>query len=168
MSRRAWYLLVGVAFAVHNGEEALAAGRLLEFMQAHAPAFVGALYAGITISELQTSLLMLTAIGFFVSALAASSPRSPASAFGMMVFAAVLALNGLLHIGLSVTSRSYMPGVVTALLITLPLSMLLLLRARREAWTSTWVFWAVVPAAVLIHGPVLVSFLQTSLLVLRE
>ena len=168
MSRRAWYLLVGVAFAVHNGEEALAAGRLLEFMRAHAPAFVGALYAGITISELQTSLLMLTALGFVVSALAASSPRSSASACGMMVFAAVLALNGLLHIGLSMTSRSYMPGVVTALLITLPLSMLLLLRARREAWTSTWVFWAVVPAAVLIHGPVLVSFLQTSLLVLRE
>jgi heme/copper-type cytochrome/quinol oxidase subunit 4 len=167
MSRRAWYLLVGVAFAVHNSEEAFAAGRLLTFMQSYAPAFVRGFYAGITIAELQINLIILTALGFAVSMAAASSRGSSASVFAMLVLAAVLALNALLHVGFSIGTRSYMPGVMTALLITLPLSLLLLVKARREAWLPTSAFWAVVPAAVFVHGPVLAVFLRISLLLLR-
>jgi hypothetical protein len=56
-----------------------------------------------------------------------------------------------------------MPGLVTALLITLPVSLLLLRRARQETWVSTAAFWAVMPVAVLIHGPLLVAFLGGTL-----
>jgi hypothetical protein len=168
MSRRSRYLLVGFAFALHNGEEALTARRMLQFMRSEAPGFLRDFYAGITVFELQANLLILTVLGFVVTAVAVRSSSSFASAFGMMVFAALLALNALLHIGLSIASRSYMPGLVTALLITLPVSALLLLRAKHEAWVSTSAFWAVIPVAALVHGPVLGAFLRTSLLLMRE
>ena len=125
-------------------------------------------YAGITVFELQANLLILSALGFVVAAVAVRSSSASASAFGMMVFAALLGLNALLHIGLSIASRSYMPGLVTALLTTLPVSALLLHRARREAWVSTPAFWAVLPAAAVIHGPALGTFLRTTLLLMRQ
>jgi heme/copper-type cytochrome/quinol oxidase subunit 4 len=168
MSRRSCYLLVGVAFALHNGEEALTARRLLRFMQAEAPAVLGDVYAGLTVVDLHASLLILTVLGLVVTAVAVRSSATSAAAFGMMVFAAVLGLNAFLHLGLSIAAWSYMPGVATALLITLPVSALLLRRAKQEAWVSTPAFWAVLPAAVLIHGPALAMFLGASSLLLRE
>lgn len=168
MSRRSWYLLVGFAFAVHNGEEALTARRLLRFMQSDAPGFVRDFYAGITVGELQASLLVLTVLGVVVTGVAMRSSTTSASAFGMMVFAALLGLNALAHIGLSIASRSYMPGVATAVSITLPVSALLLLRGKHEAWVSTSAFWAVVPVAAVLHGPGLGAFLRASLLLMRE
>lgn len=168
MSRPSCYLLVGFTFALHNGEEALTARSLLRFMQSDAPGFLRDFYAGITVFELQANLLILTVLGFVVTAVAVRFSTISASAFGMMVFAALLGLNALLHIGLSIASRSYMPGLVTAVLITLPVSVLLLLRAQHEAWVSTSAFWAVMPVAAVIHGPVLGTFLRTSLLLMRE
>ena len=168
MSRSAWYLLVGLAFAVHNSEEGLAAGRLLEFLQSDAPRFLRELYAGITVFELQVGLIVLTALGIVVTAVAVRSSTASASAFGMMVFAAVLGLNAVAHIGLSIAARSYVPGLVTAIVITLPVSVLLLLRARREAWLSTSVFWAIFPVAALVHGPLLAAFLRISLMLLGD
>lgn len=168
MSRSAWYLLVGLAFALHNGEEALAAWRLLEFLQSDAPRFLREFYAGITVFELQVGLIILTALGIVVTVVTVRSPTASASAFGMMVFAAVLGLNAVAHIGLSIAARSYVPGLVTAIAITLPVSVLLLLRARREAWVTPSVFWAVLPVAVLVHGPLLAAFLQISLMLLGD
>lgn len=168
MSRSAWYLLVGLAFALHNSEEGLAARRLLEFLQSHAPRFLREFYAGITVFELQVGLIILTALGIVVTAVAVRSSTASASAFGMMVFAAVLGLNAVAHIGLSIAARSYMPGLVTAIVLTLPVSVLLLLRARREAWVTTSVFWAAFPVAALVHGPLLAAFLQISLMLLGD
>lgn len=168
MSRSAWYLLVGLAFAVHNTEEALQARRLLEFVQSHAPRFLREFYAGITVFELQVGLIILTALGIVVTVITVRSSTASASVFANMVFAAVLGLNAVAHIGLSIAARSYMPGLVTAIVITLPVSVLLLLRARREAWVSTPVFWAVLPVAALVHGPLLAAFLRISLMLLRQ
>lgn len=167
MSRRAWFLLVGAAFTLHNGEEALAAPRLLEFMLTRGPGFLRDFYAGVTPSELQASLLILTALGLVVTAAATRAPAAPASAFAMMVFAALLGLNAVAHLGLAVVARAYMPGLVTALLINLPLSTMLLLHARREGWVSRAAFWAVIPVGLVLHGPVLAAFLRMNIALLR-
>jgi hypothetical protein len=58
MSRRSWYLSLGLALALHNGEEALRATHMLQFMQSDAPGFLRDVYAGITVPELQGSLLI--------------------------------------------------------------------------------------------------------------
>jgi uncharacterized membrane protein YoaK (UPF0700 family) len=166
-NRRWRYLLTALAFAVHNGEEALAAERLLDFARTRAPSFLRDFYAGITPSELQASLLILTAVGLVVTAIAARSPGAPGSAFAMTVFAALLGLNAVAHIGLAFVARSYMPGLMTALLINLPLSATLILHARRETWVSPAALWAVFPVGVVLHGPVLAAFLRMNIAMLR-
>ena len=168
MSRRSWYLILGLALALHNGEEALRATYLLHFMQTDAPGFLRDVYAGITVSELQGSLLILTAIAFLGIVVATVFSSAAASAFGMMVLAALLGLNAVFHIVLSIQTETYMPGLITAVLISLPVSVTLLVRARQQRWVSAAAFWAVLPVAVLIHGPVLDAIFRVSLRLMRE
>ena len=168
MSRRSWYLILGLALALHNGEEAVRAARMLQFMQSDAPGFLREVYAGTTVSELQGSLVILTAIALFGVVVAAGFSAAAASAFGMMVLAALLGLNAIFHIALSIQAGAYMPGLVTALLISLPVSITLLVRARHQRWVSARAFWAVLPVAILIHGPVLSAVFTLSLGLMRE
>ena len=167
LSRRSCYSLTGIAFAIHNGEEALTAAGMLRFMQEESPVFLRSFYAGVTVIELQTNLLILTILGFVATAIAIRYSTSAASGFGMLVFAALLGLNAFLHISLSIASWSFMPGLITALLISLPVSSLLLFRGKHEAWVSAPAFWAVIPVAAVVHGPVLGAFLRTSLMLMR-
>ena len=168
MSRRSWYLILGLALALHNGEEALRATEMLHFMQSDAPGFLRDVYAGITISELRGSLLILTAIAFLGIVVAAVFSSAAASAFGMMALAALLGLNAVFHIVLSIQAGAGMPGLVTALLISLPVSATLLRRARQQRWVSARAFWTVLPVAVLIHGPILDAVFRVSLRLMRD
>jgi hypothetical protein len=59
--------------------------------------------------------------------------------------------------------NGYAPGLLTALLINLPFSLYLLRRATRERWVSHRAMWALLPGALLMHGPLL-----SALLVLTE
>jgi hypothetical protein len=136
MSRRSAYLLVGVSFAIHNAEEGFAARRFIDFMQSRAPDFLREVYAGITVPELQVNLLILTMLGLGVTLVTMRTHMSPVSALAMIMFAVLLGLNALAHAGLSIFARVYMPGLITALVINLPVSVMLLRRARREAWVS--------------------------------
>jgi hypothetical protein len=160
--------MLGLAFALHNGEEAIGAAHMLQFMQSDAPGFLRDAYAGITVSELQGSLLILTGLVFLGIAVAAVFPAAAASAFGMMVLAALLGLNAIFHIVLSIQAGAYMPGLLTALLISLPVSAALLVRARQQRWVSARAFWTVLPLAILIHGPVLDVIFRVSLGLVRE
>ena len=168
MSRRSWYLILGLALALHNGEEALRAPQMLHFMQSNAPGFLRDAYAGITVAELQGSLLILTGIVFLGIVVAAIFSAAAASAFGMVVLAALLGLNAVFHIILSIQAETYMPGLVTALLISLPVSAALLVRARQQRWVSAGAFWTVLPVAVMIHGPVMDAIFRGSLSLIRR
>ena len=159
MTRSSWYFLIGLAFALHNSEEAIAAPRMLAMMQARGPALLRAFYSGIEVSELRVSLFILTALGLFLTLLASRNEASTSSAYAMLVFAAVIGLNALMHIALAVTFRSYMPGLITAILLTLPLSLLVLARGFRERWVPTRAYWSIIPAAVVVHGPLLAGFI---------
>lgn len=163
MSRRAWYLTVALAFAVHNAEEATAAPRMLNFMQSSASMGFGAFYQGITPSELRASLAVLTLLGVTVTAFAVRFPHRSRWAYTMLVFASVIGLNALAHVALSSMFRTYMPGLVTALMLTLPAAVMVLLRARHEKWVSSTAYWTALPMAIVIHGPVLVLFIRTAM-----
>lgn len=167
IGRRSWFLILGLAFGLHNSEEWLLAPQVLQFMQSDAPAFLRDVYAGITASELQGVLLILSAIVLVVTAIAAVFPAEAASAFGMMVLAAVLGLNAVFHIALFIQTGAYLAGLVTAVLISLPASATLLVRARQQRWMSARALWAIPPTAILIHGPVLDAFFALSLRVVR-
>ena len=162
MSRRFWYVAVVLAFALHNLEEAVAAPRMLDLLQSRGPGYLRAFYSGIDAFTLRTSLLILTVLAILVTLAAARRPNRPGSAYAMLVFGAVIGLNALAHVALAVALRAYMPGLATALLLTLPVSALLLTLAHRERWVSSPVFWTILPAAIVVHGPVLLGFIRIS------
>lgn len=167
MNRRIWYIAVAVAFAIHNLEEAVAAARLLAFMRSRAPAFLRDFCSGIAVTDLRVSLAILTIVGVVVAAIAARRPSGVTSAFAMLVFAAVIGVNAIAHIALTLAVRAYMPGLITAIVLTLPLAVLLLVRGRREGWVSSAAYWSVIPAAILVHGPVLAGFIRLSITIAR-
>jgi hypothetical protein len=167
MSRRSWYLILGLAWCLHNAEEMLLASQMLQFMQSDAPGFLRDFYAGITVSELQGILLILTAVLLVVIAISAVFAATAASAFAMMVLAALLGLNAVFHIVLFIQTGVYVPGLVTAVLVSLPVGAALLRQARRQRWTPGPAFWAALPVAVLVHGPVLDALFKVSLSLVR-
>lgn len=77
----------------------------------------------------------------------------------MLVFAAVMCLNGLAHAGFSIAWHSYMPGALTAVCVTIPVSLSLLIRSHREAWIAPSLRWTLAPAAIVVHGPVLAALI---------
>ena len=159
--------MIGVAFAVHNAEEAAAAPRMLEFMKFGAPAALRTFYQGITANELRVSLTILTLAGLVLTGLAIRRGLGPRWSYSMLVFAAVIGLNALGHVALSAIARTYIPGLVTALLLTLPVAIMVFVRARRDHWVSATAYWTAFPMALLIHGPVLILFVRTTLGALR-
>jgi hypothetical protein len=167
ISRRSWCVILGLAWILHDGEEWLLAPQMLRFMQSDAPGFLRNAYAGITVSELQAVLLILTAVLLVVIAIAAVPAASATSAFGIMVIAALLGLNAVFHIVLFIHTGIYLAGLVTAVLVSLPVAAGLLVQARRQRWTPAPGFWAAVPAALLVHGPVLDALFKVSLSVVR-
>ena len=167
ISRRWWYLILGFAFVLHNSEEWLLAPQMLQYMQSDAPGFLRDFYAGITVSELQGTLLILTAIVLVVIAMATVFTAAVASAFGMMVLAALLGLNAVFHIILFIQTGVYVPGLVTAVVVSLPAAAALLVRARQQRWTPGPAFWTVVPLAMVVHGPVLDLLFNVSLSLVR-
>src|SRR5262245_47214855 len=135
MNRRSWHLILALAFCVHNSEEWLLARQMLQFMQSDAPAFLRDIYAGITVSELQGVLLILTGVVLVVIAIAAVFAAATVSAFAVMVLAALLGLNAVFHIVMFIQTGIYLPGLVTAVLVSLPVAAALLMQARRRRWT---------------------------------
>lgn len=65
-------------------------------------------------------------------------------------FATIVTVNGLLHLGGSLLTQSYSPGVITGTLLWLPLGIYTLGRARRDL--SRRQLAAGVSAGVLLHG----------------
>ena len=167
ISRRWWYLILGLAFVVHNSEEVLLAPQMLRFMQSAAPGFVREFHAGITVSELQAVLLILTALVLMVIAIAVVFAAAPASAFALIALAALLGLNAVFHICLFIYTGVYSAGLATAVLVSLPVAAMLLVRARRQRWIPARAFWLAVPAAVLVHGPVVDWLFKASLSTVR-
>ena len=136
MTRRRWYWAIAVAFAVHNGEEAARAPLMLEFMQFRAPAFLRDTYTGVDESNLRLNLLILSLLVLGFATIATRAPHNRVWASVMLVFAGLIGLNALAHIGLSIAARTYMPGLLTAVFVTLPVSIAVLMRARRERWLN--------------------------------
>lgn len=167
LSRRSWCFILSFAWVLHNSEEWLLATQMLQFMQSDAPEFVRHVYAGITVPELRAVLLILTSVVLLVIATAASFASTVTAAFGTMVLAALLGLNAVFHIALFIDTGAYAPGLVTGVMVSLPIAVVLLVQARRQRWTPAPAFLAVVPAAFLVHGPVLDVLFRTGLSVVR-
>ena len=125
--------LFPIAVTLHNAEEAIWmpawTARHASQLPVHPPAA----------SELRLALLLLTVLAFAVTAL--SAKKGPQSVWAYLTFGYIVAMwvNVLApHLPASVIFFSYTPGVVTALLINLPVMSYLAVRAMAEQWVSGW------------------------------
>jgi hypothetical protein len=85
------------------------------------------------------AVVVLTLLAFTVTGLSAASGKQTVwtyLAFGYMV--SMLANVLIPHLALTVALRSYMPGVVTAVALNLPVLTLLVVLALREGYVSGW------------------------------
>jgi len=146
--------------AVHNAEEALFFPRYLPLVLGRLPEAWRVVAGPITLGQVWAALGLVTLIPFGLAAWAALRPRQAAPVWLLLLIQATLLLNVLWHVTAAVlVFEGYAPGAVTAVLLNLPFSVYLLRRAAREDWLSPRARWALLPGALLAHGPVLSGLL---------
>ena len=148
-------------FTLHNTEESLGAPAMVRQMQTQAPRFLRSFYSQVDVSDLRVGLGVLTLLGIALALIAIRTPRATGSAYAMLVFATVIGINAVAHIALSVIFRAYMPGLLTAILLCLPVAIALWYRVWKEAWISRTWLWTALPAGLLVHGPLLAGFIRS-------
>lgn len=93
-------------------------------------------------------------------AVADRHPSSPRALWVLLALETTVGLNVIAHVTSAlVLFRGYGPGLVTAILVNAPFVTYCFRRAARERWVSSAALWATIPAAVILHGPVLVGAL---------
>lgn len=115
--------LFPVALALHEGEE----WNILGWQQRN---FVG--IPAKTHASVRAFLVFFTLLGFLWTALAAWIHNPTIAAFVMLPLAAGAVLNVLQHLFYTLYFRQYAPGVITAVVVLLPISGYLTARAITE------------------------------------
>jgi uncharacterized protein with HXXEE motif len=160
MRPRSVIWLVPLLLAVHNAEEALFFPRYLPLVLSRLPAGWQAVIAPLTTGQVWSALAVVTLSAFGVAWWADRSPESTAALWLLLLIQATVLLNAVWHAAAAVVLfGGYAPGVVTALLLNLPFSIYLLHRAAAEHWLGRGGLWALVPGAILLHGPLLAALL---------
>jgi hypothetical protein len=139
--------LVPIFFALHNLEEA----PCIESWSKRLPV---KLPLAITTRQFVIAVTLLTLGGFFLTYIALEYLAKQSGYWIVLGIQAVMLFNAFIpHIATTIRFRMYSPGVVTAVLITLPFSYYLFRRAFAEnalSWTQFWVMLGIAPFAIVI------------------
>jgi hypothetical protein len=147
-----------VFFTLHNAEEALAFRMYLPRMGGFLPERFASVAATLSYPMMLVALATVSVLAFLVALAAATWPHSPLALWTLLTLEAVIALNVIAHVLTALLIfHGYGPGLVTALLINAPFAIYCFRRARRERWVSAAALGAVVPAALILHGPILLG-----------
>jgi hypothetical protein len=160
VSRRAAIWLVPVVLAVHNAEEAIAFRRFLPRLASSLPGPLGAIEQRLTFGSMLTVLVLVTLVAVAVALWSTIRPQSRLALWAVFAVVATIALNVGSHVvSAAAIVRAYAPGLVTAVLVNAPFTAYLVRRAARERWLSPRALAWTIPAALVLHGPVLVGTL---------
>jgi hypothetical protein len=156
MTSRRILWVVPILLALHNAEEAIFFPRYLPFVLARLPSGWQAVAGPVTSGQVWLALAAITLLGFVVALWADRRPDSQAALWLLLLIQTTMLVNALWHVGAAVVLfGGYAPGLATALLLNAPFSIYLLRRARVEGWLSRRALWALLPAALVVHGPLL-------------
>jgi hypothetical protein len=154
MTFRKLQWLFPIAVTLHNAEEAIWMPRwrapLLEDVVGSPPGP----------AEIRAALVVFTVAAFAVTYL--SARHGPESIWAYLTFGYIVAMLANVfvpHVPASIVFRGYAPGVVTAVLINLPVMSVLVNGMLREGWVHGWkmtVFGIGVP---LMLGGIIVAWL---------
>ena len=149
---------VPMLLTLHNAEEALALYYYLPRVPALLPAPLASFEARLSYPEMLTGLVLVSVLAALVAALAWRSPDSRGAWWALLVIEATMALNAIAHVATALlVFRGYGPGLVTAVAVNGPYAIYFFRRAAREQWVSRRALWATLPAALLLHGPLLLA-----------
>ncbi len=122
--------LFPVAVTVHNAEEFVAMPKWVAEHGGRFPINPGAM-------KIRLGLLLLTLAAFAVTYWSARRGKQSVWAYLLFGYAAAMLANVFVpHLPATLVFGEYTPGIVTAVLISLPVMNLLLFRAVREQWVS--------------------------------
>lgn len=149
ISLRTMLWLVPVFFMLHNMEEA-------PFMEQWSKRLPIKIHPTVTTSQFVIAVVFLTVTGFIVTF--ASLTWLPTSTGYLLILSmqAVLFVNAFVpHLLATLRFRLYSPGVVTAVLITIPFSIYLFQRALREqvlSWSQFWLLLGIAPFVMVLFA----------------
>jgi hypothetical protein len=156
--QRAVIWLIPIFLTLHNAEEAVAFRRYLPRVHALLPAPFAALESRLSYAALVQALAVLSVAAFVLAALADRKPHSQRLFWCVLALQAAVGLNVLAHIfSAAFVFRGYGPGLITALVFSAPFTAFCFLSASRERWVSPTALRATIPAALVLHGPVLLG-----------
>ena len=122
--------LFPIAVTMHNSEEAVFMPRWVSAHSRHLPLNPGA-------AKIWFGLLLLTLAAFAVTYLSTQKGKRSVWAYLLFGYVAAMLVNVVVpHIPATLAYGEYTPGIVTAILINLPVMSLLLFKALREQWVS--------------------------------
>ncbi len=152
--------VIPLAFLVHNAEEALLFPRYLPLVVGRLPEGWEFISGAITLGQVWAALGVLTVVAFGLAVWASADRESTVPVWLLLLLQTTLLINVLWHVGAAIVLfDGYAPGLATAILLNLPVSIYLLRRAAREEWISRGALWALLPSALLVHGPLLSGLL---------
>jgi hypothetical protein len=141
--------LVPFFFMIHNMEEA-------PFMESWSKRLPLKVHPIIPTKQFVIAVTFLTMTGFILTFLAVGIWEQPAGYLLILGIQMVLAFNAFVpHIFTTIRFRLYSPGVVSALVITLPFSFYLFRRALTEdllTWTQFWILLGLAPFVMVISA----------------
>lgn len=159
-SRSQLLWLVPIFMAAHNVEEAVTFPRYLPLVLGRLPEAWRAIAGPITLGQVWAALAVVTLIPLALVIWASLRPDLAAPVWLLLLIQATLLLNVLWHVGVAIVLfEGYAPGLATAALLNLPFSIYLIRRAARENWVSPRARWALLPSALVLHGPALSALL---------
>ena len=157
-SRRAVAWLAIALFTLHNAEEALAFRTYLPRIGTLLPEPFAGVAATLSYPVMLVALVVISVLALLVALAAATWPQSPRALWALLTLEAVIALNVIAHVlSAALIFHGYGPGLATALLVNAPFAIYCFRRAQRERWVSTAALLATVPAALVLHGPILMG-----------
>ena len=139
--------LVPVFLAIHNIEEA-------PFMEGWYKRLPIKLPLAITTRQFLIAVTVITFAGFVLTYSGVEYLANQTGYLIVLGIQAIMLFNAFIpHIATTIRFRMYSPGVITAVLITLPFSFYLFRRAFDEhilGWTQFWILLGIAPFAVVI------------------
>jgi hypothetical protein len=161
VSRARLLSFVPWVFALHSVEEGAAISRALPRLHAQLPAAAREwTAAALSPARFQLVLAVITAAMFVLTFSGPLDARGARRGYVLLVIVATLLLNVASHTITAVMSRSYVPGLVTALAINLPFCASVLHRAWHDRWYRRRTLALLAPLAVLVHGPALIAVVR--------
>lgn len=141
--------LVPIFFMLHNMEEA-------PFMESWSKRIPLKIHPTVSTRQFVIAVIFLTLAGFLLTYLGVEYLASQTGYFMVMGIQAILLFNAFVpHIASTIRFRMYSPGVITAILITIPFSFYLFRRALGEnilTGTQFWIMLGIAPFAMVIFA----------------